>query len=183
MTNNIEDIKNIGLEREKYNLDVEDAKEIAEIIDDVSDKIDVVVSDSFVKNMTYRVLDKLDEEYMDSVRELWEKTPESVKWAIAYLPTILSTNTAFLPLMPFRLMVKSGLLEYPENKLQDASKVEEEMIEFLDKYLVLIDQRLAVVKPFLVPLQKIIDKQEEYFADLREHLRNKRAGENYKKAS
>lgn len=171
---NIEQEKTDIFEEGKYRLDVEDSEKVSGIIDRVSQKIEDVLSNKIVKRGVYRILDKIDEGYMDTIRGIWAKTPDEVKWAVMYMPALFKGNPALLHLMPLHLMVKCGLLDYPEKSVKNSAEVEKKAIEYGIKYGKYIQPELAALQPLIAPIQKVIDLEEKFFADLRGHLQAKK---------
>lgn len=161
------------LDSEKYNLDVKDAEKVTGIIDKVEKEVKDVFSDKFVKKGVYRILDTVDENYMETMRGIWSKTPEKVKWAVMYMPALFKGNPALLHLMPLHVLVKCGLLDYPEKSIKNSAELEKKVLEYGVKYGKYLEPALAALEPLIYPIKKILDLEEEFFAGMRNHLKNK----------
>ncbi len=164
------------LDKKKYGEDIEDSKRVEGIIDKVSKKVEDVLSNKFVKKGVYRILDTVDENYMETMRSLWAKAPDEFKWAVVYLPAIFKANPALLHLMPLHLLARCGLLEYPEKSLKNSASLEKKAVKYGIKIGKLFKPELAALEPLIAPIQKVLDLEEKFFADMRAHLSTKKGG-------
>ncbi len=164
------------LDEQKLNQDIEDSNRVSGIIDKVSREIKDVYRDQFVKKGVYRILDTVDENYMETMRDVWAKTPDEVKWAVMYMPAFFKGNPTLLHLLPLHVLVKCGLLDYPEKSIQNSADLEKKVLEYGIKYGKYLEPALAAVEPLILPIQKVLDLEEQFFADMRTHLTNKKGG-------
>jgi len=168
------EMKMTDLDKDQYASDVEDANRVGGIIDNLSADIKEVLQDNFVKKGVYRILDKVDENYMDTMRAIWAKTPDEVKWAIMYMPALFKGNPALLHLLPLHVLIKTGLLDYPEESIQYSAELEKKVLEYGVKFGKYLDPAIAVLEPLIKPIQKIWDMEEAFFEGMRAHLKNKK---------
>ncbi len=157
-------------QKEKYNLHLEESERVGGVIDRVATRVENVLEDKYVKEGIYKVIDIVDENYMDTVRKVWDKTPDEVKWAIIEQGHIFKG----LPFVyTIQLLVKSGLLEYNEQAVHDMAENEKKVLEWATKYGPVIQPELLFLKPLVEPIKRVMEIHDKAFLEMRVHLKEK----------
>ncbi len=158
-------------QKEKYKLHVEESEQVGGVIDRVATQVENVLENKYVKKGIYKVLDTVDENYMDTIRKIWDKTPGEVKWAIIEQGHI-SRGLPFV--VTIQILVKSGLLEYDEQSVQDMAATEKKVMEWGAKYGPIIQPELLFLRPLVEPIKRVLEIQDKAFLEMRAHLKAKR---------
>lgn len=172
--NNPESLPEIPEEqKDKYKLHVEESEKVGGVIDRVATQVENVLENKYVKQGIYKVLDTVDENYMDTIRKVWDKTPGEVKWAIIEQGHIYRG----LPFVyPIQLLIKSGLLEYEEKAVEEMAETEKKVLEWAAKYGPVIQPQLLFLRPLVEPIKRVMEIHDKAFLEMRAHLKAKRGG-------
>jgi len=162
----------------EYKIDVKESVKVRNIMKGVSKKVKKVLNHPRVKEGIYGVLDKVDENYMETTRSIWNKLPDDVKWTVV---NVGSVQHQFPTIKLLNSLVRAGLLDYDEKQVQRIPDIQKFTITWTARIGPLIEPALAVLKPLVKPITAIIDLEEEAFEGMRNHLKKKRVGKSSQK--